>query len=268
MAVPTSPSYGQRVGIRKASGIESSFSSPLVSGRVLSVFPARKADCVFSPATWTAMGTWIWSSRALGRLPQSASGSTTAMASSLEVTQLPIHVLSGPKAPRSCRILRRRHSKQLFLSPTDLALISPTSPISATTCSSSHFLYSRAPPALKRAPQVGRRREPRLVCSLNDQAGCRTLTRPSGLMAQRVCLPAGAALGPSRALPQRSRVFSGASRRPALAFCSSLDSNCSRCPTDHGLARAWLSTKQHASNETMRSCRRWRMAAAQLRCTG
>jgi len=226
MAVPTSPSYGQRVGIRRASGIELSFSSPRVSDRFLSAFPPRKADCVLSPATWMAMGTWIWWSRALGRLPQWGSGSTTAMASSLELTQLPIHVLSGPKAPRSSRIPRRRRLKQLFLSPTDLVLISPTSLISATTCSSSDSLYPWALPALKRAPQVGRKREPRLVSALNDQASCRTLTLPSGSIAQRVCLPAGAALGPSRALPQSLKVHNeavtraprrpGARDRPAL----------------------------------------------------
>jgi hypothetical protein len=123
------------------------------------------------------------------------------MANSLEVTQPPIHIPSGPKAPTWSRILRRRHSKQLLLSPTDLVLMSPTSLISATTCSSSDSLYSGAPPALKRAEPVGRKREPRLVPSLSDQASCRTSTLPSGLIAQRACLPAGPPLGPSSALP-------------------------------------------------------------------
>jgi hypothetical protein len=105
-------------------------------------------------------------------------------------------------------------------------LISPTSLISATTCSSSDSIYSWAPPVLKRASQVGHKREPRLVSSLNDQASCRTSTRPSGSIAQRVCLPAGAAHGPSRALPQRLKVRNeavtraprrpGARDRPAL----------------------------------------------------
>jgi hypothetical protein len=117
---------------------------------------------------------------------------------------------TSPVGPKASRVLRRRCLKQLFLSPTRLVLISPTSLVFATTWSSSDSPHSRAAPAVKRAPHVGRKREPRLVPSLNDKPSCRTSMLRWGLMAQRVCLPAGAALGPSRALPQGSRVFSGA----------------------------------------------------------
>ena len=81
-------------------------------------------------------------------------------------------------------------------------------------CNNSLFerlpLFPGAASAQKGAAGWPQTRAPPFVCSLNDQARRRALMLPSGLMARRVCLPAGAALGPSRALPQSSRVFRGA----------------------------------------------------------